>query len=375
VNGILIRYLDFNDTYLSKEPAHPSDNLAAVLSAGEVSNSTGSELISAAVVAYEVQCRLADAWSIRSKGWDHVCYGAFSTALGAGKLLGLDVPSLVHAQGISGVAHMAMRQTRAGELSMWKGAAFANTSRNGVLAALLAAEGMTGPAPIFEGEMGFFAEVAHGEFDLPDLGGREQASYMLPNTYIKNWPAEYHAQSAIDAALQIRQEIGDPGAIDHVLVETFDAAVEIIADPEKWRPKTRETADHSLPYCVAVALQDGEVGLDQFSERRIADPTLLDLVSRVEVRPDAGLDARYPASTPNRITVTTRDGQEAVREVEFPKGHSGNPMTDDEVESKFRRLADGELAPDRQAEVLRRLWALEVETDLPSLLALFGRGG
>jgi 2-methylcitrate dehydratase len=374
VNGILFRYLDYNDTYLSKEPAHPSDNLAAVLAAGEAAGSTGSDLIAAAVVAYEVQCRLADAWSIRSRGWDHVCYGAFSTALGAGKLLGLDAASLVHAQGISGVAHMAMRQTRAGELSMWKGAAFANASRNGVLAALLAAEGMTGPAPIFEGEMGFFAEVAHGEFELPDLGGREGAGYMLPRTYIKNWPAEYHAQSAIDAALQIREEIGDPAAIDRVLIQTFDAAVEIIADPEKWRPRTRETADHSLPYCVAVALQDGEVGLEQFSEERIADPELLDLVSRIEVRADSELSARYPASTPNRIEVTTRSGESAAREVEFPRGHSGNPMPDDEVEEKFRRLADGELPSQRQSELLHRLWALETETDLAPLLALFQRG-
>jgi 2-methylcitrate dehydratase len=374
VNGILIRYLDFNDTYLSKEPAHPSDNLAAVLAAGEMSGAAGKDLISAAVVAYEVQCRLADAWSIRSQGWDHVCYGAFSTALAAGKLLGLEVASLVHAQGISGVAHMAMRQTRAGELSMWKGAAFANAARNGVLAAMLAAEGMTGPAPIFEGEMGFFAEVAHGEFALPDLGGRQGAGYMLPRTYIKNWPAEYHAQSAIDAALQIREQIGDPDVIDHVLIETFEAAVEIIADPEKWRPKTRETADHSLPYCVAVALQDGKVWMDQFSDHRIADPKLLDLVSRVAVRSDADLDACYPASTPNRITVTTRAGQDVVREVAFPRGHSGNPMTDDEVEDKFRRLADGEMAPERQAELLRRVWALEAETDVGSLLALFQRG-
>jgi 2-methylcitrate dehydratase len=373
VNGILVRYLDFNDTYLSKEPAHPSDNLAAVLAAGEVSGSSGSDLISAAVVAYEVQCRLADAWSIRSQGWDHVCYGAFSTALGAGKLLGLDLPSLVHAQGISGVAHMAMRQTRAGELSMWKGAAFANASRNGVLAAMLAAEGMTGPAPIFEGEMGFFAEVAHGEFDLPDLGGWEGAGYMLPNTYIKNWPAEYHAQSAIQAALQLREQIGGPATIDRVLVETFDAAVEIIADPEKWRPSTRETADHSLPFCVAVALQDGEVGLDQFSEERIADPALLELVSRVEVRPDAALSNRYPVSTPSRVTVTTRSGENVSREVEFPRGHFGNPMTDDEVEKKFRRLSEREMPPRRQAEVLHRFWSLEAETDLGSLLALFRR--
>jgi 2-methylcitrate dehydratase len=371
VNGILVRYLDFNDTYLSKEPAHPSDNLAAVLAAGEVSGSSGSDLIAAGVVAYEVQCRLADAWSIRSQGWDHVCYGAFSTALGAGKLLGLDLPSLVHAQGISGVAHMAMRQTRAGALSMWKGVAFANAARNGVLAAMLAAEGMTGPAPIFEGEMGFFAEVAHGEFDLPDLGGREGAGYLLLRTYIKNWPAEYHAQSAIQAALAIREQIGDPAVIERVRVQTFDAAVEIIADPEKWNPRTRETADHSLPYCVAVALLDGVVGLDQFSEERIVDPALLELVSRVEVEPDDEFSARYPASTPNRVTVTTKSGESVTREVEFPRGHFGNPMTDDEVEEKFRRLAEGEMPPDRQAEVLRRLWSLEAETDLGSLLALF----
>ena len=374
VNGILFRYLDFNDTYLSKEPAHPSDNLAAVLAAAEASGSTGSSLIAAAVVAYEVQCRLADAWSIRSQGWDHVCYGAFSTALGAGKLLGLDAPSLVHAQGISGVAHMAMRQTRAGRLSMWKGAAFANTSRNGVLAALLAAEGMTGPAPIFEGEMGFFAEVAHGEFDLPDLGGRDGAGYMLPHTYIKNWPAEYHAQSAIDAALQIRKEIGDPATIDRVRIETYHVAVEIIADPEKWRPRTRETADHSLPYCVAVALQHGEVGLPQFSEERIADPTLLDLVSRTEVLEHPEFSARYPAGTPNRIEVTLRSGKSVVREVEFPRGHSGNPMTDEEVAAKFGRRAEGELPPQRQSAVLRRLWALETEANLGSLLALFQPG-
>jgi 2-methylcitrate dehydratase len=372
VNGILIRYLDFNDTYLSKEPAHPSDNLAAVLAAGELAGSTGKDLISAAVVAYEVQCRLADAWSIRSQGWDHVCYGAFSTALGAGKLLGLDRPSLVHAQGISGVAHMAMRQTRVGELSMWKGAAFANASRNGVLAAMLAREGLTGPAPIFEGEMGFFTEVAHGEFDLPDLGGRNGAEYMLPSTYIKNWPAEYHAQSAIEAALELRDEIGGPAAVDHVLIESFKAAVEIIADAEKWHPKTRETADHSLPYCVAVALQDGRVGLDQFSEQRMADPMLLDLLSRIEVREEASLNERYPASTPNRITVTMRNGHSVAREIEFPRGHSGNPMTDDEVEDKFRRMASGEMSPQRQVEVLRRLWELEAESDLRSLLALFG---
>ena len=376
VNGILFRYLDYNDTYLSLEPAHPSDNLSAVLAAGEIARSTGKDLIVAAVLAYEIQCRMADAASIRKQGWDHVCYGSFSAALAAGRLLGLTADQLVHAQGLSANGHMAMRQVRAGELSMWKGASFANSARNAMTAVLLAAEGMTGPAPIFEGEMGFFQQVSRGPFDLPKLGGRNRAPFMLPGTYIKFWPAEYHSQSAIDAALQLRTEIDDPSSIKGVLIETFNTAVEIIGkDPEKWRPRTRETADHSLPYCTVVALVDGEVGLDQFAPERFSDERLLDIVARTEVKADAGLNARYPRGIPNLITVTTKDGRRHVREVEFPRGHAGNPMTDAEVEAKFRALAAGKLSERKQDQVLAALWKLEELTDVGALIGLFADGG
>src|SRR5208282_713472 len=182
--------------------------------------------------------------------------------------------------------NVALRQTRSGELSMWKGCAFANAARNGVFAALLAAEGMTGPAPIFEGDLGIM-KLLTGPFELPTLGGNGQP-FMISKTYIKFWPAEYHSQSAIDAALQLRPEVG---AIQNVVsfdIHTFDAAVDIIGkDPEKWRPKTRETADHSLPYCTAVALADGDVTLAQFEPARLREPTLLDLVSKVKVHRDA----------------------------------------------------------------------------------------
>src|SRR4029078_161851 len=134
VNGLLIRYLDYNDTYLPLDPAHPSDNLAAVLAAGEITKSKGTDLIVAAVLAYEIQCRLCDAASLRKHGFDHVTYGALSSALAACKLLKLDVTPMVHALGLAGVANIALRQTRAGELSMWKGCAFANAARNGVFA-------------------------------------------------------------------------------------------------------------------------------------------------------------------------------------------------------------------------------------------------
>src|SRR5437899_4036246 len=182
VNGLLIRYLDYNDTYLSLEPAHPSDNLAAVLGVGQIAGADGRALITAAVLAYEIQCRLCDAASLRQHGWDHVTYGAISSAVAACKLLRLDATRTAHAIGLAGVANIATRQTRAGELSMWKGCAFANAARNGVFAALLAAEGMTGPAPIFEGELGLM-KLLTGPFTIPHLGGGNQP-YMITQTYI-----------------------------------------------------------------------------------------------------------------------------------------------------------------------------------------------
>src|SRR5208282_1332807 len=199
--------------------------------------------------------------------------------------------------------NVALRQTRSGELSMWKGCAFANAARNGVFAALLAAEGMTGPAPIFEGDVGIM-KLLTGTFDLPAFGGHGRP-FMITATYIKFWPAEYHSQSAIDAALQLRPQVSDVSKVETIDIHTFDAAVDIIGkDPEKWRPKTRETADHSLPYCTAVALADGEVTERQFAPGRFTDPTLLDLVAKVKIHRDAALSARYPHGIPNRVSVT-----------------------------------------------------------------------
>jgi 2-methylcitrate dehydratase len=371
-NGVHFRYLDYNDTYLSLEPAHPSDNIAAVLAVGEPAGLDGRDLITATVLAYEVQCRLCDAYSIRAKGWDHVTYGSFSTSLAAGKLLGLDEEALVHAQGLACVPNNAMRQTRVGELSMWKGCAFANASRNGVFAARLAAAGMTGAAPIFEGEMGFWAQVG-GPFalDVESFGGAGRP-FMIDQTYIKFYPAEYHSQSAIDAALSMRVDVGPVSEIESIVIESFDAAVDIIGgEPEKWRPKSRETADHSLPYCVAVALTDGQVWLEQFEESRFTDETLLELVAKISVERNDELSARYPEGIPNRLIVITKSGARYVNEVTFPRGHAKNPMTDAEVETKFHALADPVLPAEKISEALDRLWNLENETRIGDVLKLF----
>jgi len=375
VNGLLIRYLDFNDTYLSLEPAHPSDNLAAVLSVGEIQNSGGRDLIVAAVLAYEIQCRFCDAASLRKHGVDHVTYGAISSCAAACKLMNLSVEQTTHALGIAGVCNTALRQTRSGELSMWKGCAFANAARNGVFAATLAAEGMTGPAPIFEGDLGFFKLVAKEAFTPAPFGAEpgNADGFMINKTYIKYWPAEYHSQSAIDAAIQLRAELnGDVSKVASIDIHTFEASYNIIGKyPEAWAPRTRETADHSLPYCTAAALYDGDVNLATFDEPRFTDPALVAFTGKVKVLHDATLDHRYPNGIPNRITVTLTDGTKLAKEVEFPRGHAGNPMTDAEVEAKFRGTVEPKYGKVKADAILTRCWDLECLTSVTELIRMF----
>jgi 2-methylcitrate dehydratase len=375
VNGMLIRYLDFNDTYLSKEPAHPSDNLAPVLAVGESVRASGKDILTAAVLAYEIQCRLCDASSLRAQGVDHVTYGAISSAIAAGKLMGLNAVQLTHAIGLAGVCNVALRQTRSGELSMWKGCAFANAARNGVFAATLAAGGMTGPSPIFEGDLGFMKLVTREVFHVAPMGAEYDANspFMIPNTYIKFWPAEYHSQSAIDAALKLRTEISDVRQIKSVDIYTFEASYNIIGKyAEAWAPKTRETADHSLPYCTAVALLDGDVTLRQFDPERFTAPDVLELLTRVKVHLDDALTQRYPRGIPNRLVVTLHDGRQFVNEVEFPRGHAGNPMTDAEVEAKFRVMVEPRYGKATADAVLAKCWAFDGVTDVAGVVGLLG---
>jgi len=375
VNGLLIRYLDFNDTYLSKEPAHPSDNLAPVLAVGEAMKSNGRDLITAAVLAYEIQCRFCDAASLRAHGVDHVTYGAISSATAAAKLMNLDAAKTAHTIGIAGVCNTALRQTRSGELSMWKGCAFANAARNGVFAATLAADGLTGPAPIFEGDLGFFKLVAKTEFDPAPFGGEpgNADGFMINRTYIKFWPAEYHSQSAIDAGIKLRARLGaNLDNVERIDIHTFEASYNIIGKyKEAWTPKTRETADHSLPYCTAAAIFDGDVTLETFDESHFTDPARLAFTSKVKVLLDDALSERYPKGIPNRITVTLKDGQSLVEEVEFPRGHAGNPMTDAEVEQKFRGTVEPRYGAKTADAILERCWDLEKLTDVTGLIRLF----
>ena len=372
VNGLMVRYFDFNDTYLSKEPAHPSDNLAPCFAVAEAEGSSGRDLVVAAVTAYEIQCRLCDSANIRHRGWDHVNYGLVSSALAAAKLMGLDVVEATHAVNIALNGHIAMRQVRAGELSMWKGASFSNAARNGVFAAMLAREGMTGPSPIFEGEMGFFKQVSGPfEMDIGRFGGRK-GSYKVDETYVKYWPAEYHAQSAIWAALEARKHVKNMKGVESVLVETHEAGYTILArDREKWTPRTKETADHSLPYIVAMALLRGGIDNSTYSDRNLSDGEALRFVRKVKVVEDKEFTSMYPKmGMPNRVTVRESDGRETTAQVIVPRGHPLNPMSRADIEKKFVRLTRQHIGEGRGRRALARLWKLDEEQDPSEVLEL-----
>jgi 2-methylcitrate dehydratase len=364
--GCCIRYFDYNDTYLSKEPAHPSDNIAAALAVAENVGANGHELITAIALAYEVQCRLCDAASIRARGWDHVTYGAFSTALACARLMKLDPEKTRHAVNIAGVACAAMRQARVGELSHWKGVAFANAARHGVYSALLARAGMTGPAPIFEGQMGFEKQLGVSlgkigeKFSVPFPKMDHGPASMILKTSIKYWPAEYHSQSAIEAALLLRKEITDLTQVKSVTIESHDASVDIIgSELEKWKPETRETADHSLPYITAIALIDGEVTSKQFERERFADPKVWKFLEKVKVERNAELSAMYPGAVASIVHVDLADGKRLTKRVDHPLGHARNPLKDTEVEGKFFALVTPVLGEKRARAIVDLVWKLD----------------
>ena len=366
-NGAMVRYLDYNDTYLSKEPAHPSDNIAATVAVTQTAGKTGRDMILATVIAYEIQCRLCDAASLRAGGWDHVTYGALSTALAAGKLWGLTEDQLEHALGLAGVCNITTRQTRTGQISDWKACAFSNAARNGVFAADLARRGLTGPNEIFEGPKGLMHQLDIGGAAEVVLGSN--GDFMIDKTYIKYWPAEYHSQSAIDACLQLRPQL-EGKKIEDIHIGSFEAAVSIIgSEPEKLRPTSRETADHSMFYCCAAALVDGDVTLDTFKDARLTDPVLLDLIDRTKIVEDAELNKSYPKGIPNDVTITCGDGTKVNKRVDFPRGHAENPMTDDEVVAKFKRMSGGVVSDATANKILEQAFSLDQMDDITPLFA------
>ncbi len=370
-NSVMVRFLDANDTYITRGSGHPSDMLGALLAAAEWQGASGRDLLRAVVAGYEVFGALADQVSLRDRGWDQGVFVAPASAAGAGLLLGLDAAQMAEAVAIAATAHVATRQTRAGELSMWKGCATAVAAKGGLFAAELAREGMTGPTAAFEGRHGLGEQVT-GPFEIGALGGRDR-SFAVERTNFKFFATEYHAQAPLATMLALREKVR-ADEIEAIEVQIYAMAhSEIGSEPAKWDPQTRETADHSLPYMLAVALRDGRVTPASFEPARYRDPALRPLMNRIRVVENPDFTRRFPQELPSRIDVLTRSGERVIGRAEYPKGHARNPMTDADVDAKFRDLAAGVLGEARADAALLALWRLADAPRAATILDLLTR--
>jgi 2-methylcitrate dehydratase len=230
---------------------------------------------------------------------------------------------------------------------------------------------MTGPSPIFEGEMGFFKQVSGPfEMNIDNFGGRN-GSFKIAETYLKFFPAEIHSQTSIWAALEARKEIENPEGILSVEIASHEAGYTILGkDPEKWNPLTKETADHSLPYIVGMALLEGKIDNSTYSEKKFRDPKILDFLKKITVVEDRTLSARYPEAVANRVTVKLSTGEVVSKQVDYHKGHPRNPMSDGEVEEKFQKLTRRILDKPRSRRILDALWNLERAKDVSKVVSI-----
>ena len=365
INTAMIRNFDFNDRYPG---GHPSDCLGALLALAGSMQVDEKSLLASMIMVYEIFARLSDATTLSRRGWDQGYAIGIATAAGVCNLLKLSADVTAHAVGIAATSNLPLRVTRSGELTPWKNVATAYAARNGLFAALLAAEGMSGPGSAFEGRNGLWEKVT-GPFDLapfPDQGG----VYLTPRVQLKYWPIETNGQAAVWAALELREKI-DPMSLKEIEVFTSKFTwFEIGSEPEKWDPKTRETADHSLPYIFARALFDGPIRVSSFNDEAVRDPALRPLMQKIKVIPDDAIEALLPAKVLIRVIATTQDGARHFVEVENPLGHPDNPMQDHHIEDKFMALAEPALGKDRSRTALESWWRVKDAQHIGALMNL-----
>ena len=371
-NGALVRYLDFNDSYLAKgETCHPSDNLGAVLAATEYAGLGGKEFLTALAVAYQVQARLSDVAPVRAKGFDHTTQGSYGAAAGVSKALGLDAYQTANAIAIAGTAFNALRVTRTGELSHWKGLAYPNTGFGATHAAFLAMRGISGPPEVFEGNKGFMDSIA-GPFEID---WSKEDLERVNRTIIKKYNAEIHSQSAIEGLLELQAEHGfAAAAVDRLQIDIFEVAYHIIGGGEegdKTVVRTKEEADHSLHYMVSVALLDGQLMPEQYGPERIVRDDVQALLRKVKVQPDDGFTARFPGEMPCRVRVALHGGDTLAVEKQDYEGFHTRPMTWETVVGKFESLSTPYTDKSLRSEITEAVAELESipVSDLAGLLA------
>jgi 2-methylcitrate dehydratase len=362
VNSLMIRALDFNDIYWKEDPSHPSDLIPAALNVGEMVDASMKEVIVAIVLAYEFEQRLCEFAipGVRERKWHHATLTQFVSPVVAGRMLGLTVDQMTNAIGISGSHSHTIGCPTAGKLTMMKNTVDPMAVQAGVFAALMAQKGYSGTTAIFEGKEGFM-DVYGPEWDPQKLIGGLGESFKILECGMKAFPTEALTHTHITATLKV---ITDNDIkyddIEQVTVTTIARACDILFDPHKYRPESRETADHSLPYCIAAAIVDRQITVDTFSDEKLKDPRIWEVIDKIKGEASIEFEKMFPAKQPSKVVVKTMDGREFSEYLEYPKGDPREPMTIDDLEAKFNALSGQLLSPERQDEIREMIFTCEI---------------
>ncbi len=368
-NAAAIRYYDLNDVYVTRQASHPSDTIAACFAMAEAEKASAKDLVTAIVLAYEIECRLVDAFDLSARRFDATVFTLPAAALAAGKLMKLDRDRLAQAVNIAVNDHIPLAQTRAQTLSDWKGIADANAVRNGVFAAMLARGGMTGPAPVFEGHSGFFQSVTKPVTIDVDAFGGDGRPFRIGAVGLKAYPAQVYTQTAVVAATAVAKDVGNLDRVTSIDIATTNRGYVMAgSEPEKWAPDTRDTADHSLPYIVARAMFDGDITNGSYAPSKLRDPKILAFMKKIAVKEDPAFAAPRGNAPPTRITATLDDGRQIVRQVDNMPGFPGKPMERADAERKFNGNVGSRWPAAQTRAVLDTLWGLEGTDDVSGVL-------
>jgi 2-methylcitrate dehydratase len=376
LNALMVRVMDYNDIYWKQDPSHPSDIIPAALACGERAGKSGRDLIVGIVLGHEFEMRLCEAAipGIRERGWHHATLTAFVSPMVAAKLLDLDWEQMQHAIGISGSRMATLGAVTAGKLTMMKNTVDPMATQSGVLAALLAERGYTGPEHVIDGKEGL-AHCMGPEWRLELLEDGLGDDFRITRCGMKAFPTEALTHAPISCTLDLIKENDlDSEQVEKVHIRSLARAADILADPSKYDPRTKETADHSLPYVIAAAVAERQVTPLQFTEEKIMDPGIRAQLKKVEVVADPEIEALFPELQRVIVTIQTTDGREFTKQIDYPKGDPRNPLTDAEIEEKFDALAEPILNGDRRQQIKDATWNLDELESITGLMELLAVG-
>jgi 2-methylcitrate dehydratase len=372
LNALMIRAMDYNDIYWKQDPSHPSDIIPAALSLAEREDLSGKDVILGIVMGHEIEMRLCEFAEpgIRERGWHHATLTAYAAPLVAARMLGLDADKTQHALGISACRHFTLGAAVAGKLTMMKNTVDPMATRAGVESALWARDGYTGPENVLDGKEGMF-HCLGPEWNAGQLTDGLGQGFKIAQCGMKAYPTEALTHAPITAVLYVLREHGLAAEdVKEVRIETIARAADILSDPSKYDPQSKETADHSLPYCIAAALTDGKVTPEQFTREKIFEPRLRAQLAKIKVKANPEFEALFPRIQPCRVEIETTDGRSLERRVDIPKGDPRDPMTEEELRVKFDALASWAFTDGRREAIRRAVFQLETMGKAAELAAL-----